>query len=245
MTGRFSFGFSPDVSSSTIFPFAMSVYRYGLPALFFTVLSLSGHAQALTPAVAPPRVFVGLGAGYLSYQMPGRYTVNLPSVVPTVGVMFNPRWSLQVSAAYTGRKDAGSYTVSRFGANGQIANVTVSSATSHRTWAVPLMARYALLPPTQRFQVDLLGGVTLVHDTFRRAATTDSADVRIGNLAESTRKVGVNLTVGVGMRYALTPRLSLAGDAMLTRVLNGSTVSPHFAAPSLVVGLHYSLGHQE
>ena len=223
----------------------MSVYRYGLPALFFTVLSLSSHAQALPPAVAPPGVFVGLGAGYLSYQMPGQYTVNLSSVVPTVGVMFNSRWSLQVSAAYRGRKDAGSYTISRFGANGQIANVTVSSATSHRTWAVPVIARYALLPPAHRFQFDLLGGVTFVHDTFRRAATTDSADVRIGNLAESTRKVGVHLTVGVGMRYALTPRLSLTGDVMLTHVLNGSTVSPHFAAPSLVVGLRYSLGHHE
>ena len=63
-----------------------------IAVLFSTVLSLSGHAQALTPTVAPPSVFVGLGAGYLSYQMPGQFTVNLPSVVPTVGVMFNPRW---------------------------------------------------------------------------------------------------------------------------------------------------------
>lgn len=222
----------------------MRLFRCGLPALLATALAFPSHAQAGPPAAAP-RVLVGLGAGYLVYQLPGRFAVRLPALVPTVGVAFAPRWSLQVSGAYTGQTNAGSYAESRFGPSGQVTNVTYHVTTSHRTWAVPVLARYALRAPTHRWQLDALGGVTLVHDVFRRAATADSADVRIGDTTASTRTVGVSLTLGLGVRYALTPRLALTGDALLSRLLNGSAAAGQVPAPGLVVGLRYGLGRRE
>ena len=222
----------------------MLILRCGLPALLSTALAFSSHAQAGAPATAPPRVFVGLGAGYLAYDKPGQYAVRLPALVPTVGVVFSPRWSLQLSGAYHARTGTGSYTVTRFGPTGPGTNVTYGSTFTQHSWAVPLLARYALRAPARRWQVDLVGGVTLVHDTFRRAATTDSAGVRT-ETTTSTPKLGVHLALGLGMRYALTPRLALTGDALLTRVLNGLAAPAFLAVPSVVVGLRYTLGRRE
>ena len=226
----------------------LSSPRGGWSALLLLVLPLASSAQTVPSGAingpAVPHAFVGLGAGYLAYEMPGAYTVRLPSLVPTVGVVFSPRWSLQVSGDYQARTEAGGYTVTRFGPTGPGTNVTYGSTVSQRTWAVPILARYALCAPTHRWQFDVLGGVTLVHDAFRRAATTDSADVHVG-ATTSTQRLGVNLTLGLGARYALTPRLSFTGDAMLTRVLNGSAAPARFATPSLVVGLRYALGRRD
>lgn len=222
----------------------LSITRCGLPALLSTALALASHAQAPAAASAP-HLYVGLGAGYFSYQMPGQYTVNLSSVVPSVGLVLNSRWSVQASGAYREQKDAGSYTVTRFGPTGLGTNVTVRSATFHHTWAVPILARYALRQPTKRFQVDVLGGVTLVHDSFRRATTTDSAEVRVEDTDQTTRKIGVNAALGLGVRYALTPRLALTSDVLLTYLLNASTASNRLTPPSLVVGLRYTFGSRK
>ncbi len=165
--------------------------------------------------------------------------------MPTVGVVFSPWWSLQVSGAYRARTEAGSYAVTRFGPTGQGANVTYGSTITQRTWAVPLLASYGLRSPAHRWQFDVLGGVTLVHDAFRRAATTDSADVRIGTTTTSTQHLGVNLTLGLGVRYAVKLRLSLVGNTLLTRVLNGAAAPARCATPSLVVGLRSALGRWE
>jgi hypothetical protein len=195
--------------------------------------------------MSAPRLYIGLGAGYFSHQMPGQYTVNMSSVVPTVGLELSSRWSVQASGAYRKQKDAGGYTVTRFSPTGLVTNVTMRSATSHQIWAVPILARYALRQPTKRFQVDVLGGVTLVHDTFRRAATTDSAEVRVSDTDQTTRKTGLNATLGLGLRYALTPRLALTGDVMTTYLLNASSASARVAPPSAAVGLRYTFGRPE
>lgn len=222
----------------------MLLLRCGLPALLSTAFAFSSHAQAVAPAADTPRVFVGLGAGYLAYDLPGQYAVRLPALVPTVGVVLSPRWSLQLSGAYHARTQAGHYTVTQFGPTGPGTNVTYGSTSTQRSWAVPLLARYALRAPARRWQVDLVGGVALVHDTFRRTATTDSAAVRT-ETTTSTPKLGVHLALGLGVRYALTPGLSLTGDALLTRALHGPSAPAFLAVPSVVVGLRYTLGRRE
>lgn len=220
------------------------------PVLLSLALPLASRAQTVpAPEPAAPHLFVGLGAGVLQYQLPGGYTVNLhtlvPALMPTVGLAFGPRWSLQVSGAYRARTEAGGYTVSRFGPQGQAATVTYSSRITQRTWAVPLLARYALCAPAHRWQFDVLGGVTLVHDAFRRAATTDSAEARIATTDQTTRRVGVQVALGLGVRYALTPRLALTGDALVTRIVNAAPPQGNAVAPSLVLGLRYDVGRRK
>ena len=223
------------------------------PALLALALPLASHAQSTpagpAPGPAAPHLFVGLGAGLLQYQLPGGYTVNLhtrvPALVPTVGVAFGPRWSLQLSAVYAAHRDAGQYDRITFLATGGATTQNTTVTTGQRTWAVPVLVRYALRPPTRRFQLDVLGGVGLVSYAFRRQQTTDSAGVRVTDTDRTTRHVGVHVSLGLGLRYALTPQLSLTGDALVTRIVNSPAPQGNAIAPSLVLGLRYDLGRRK
>ncbi|SMC00693.1 outer membrane insertion C-terminal signal [Hymenobacter roseosalivarius DSM 11622] len=200
--------------------------------------------QAQTPDAPArahsPQVFVGVGGLFAGCPLPKGGAVNLKSFVPTLGVQLRPRWGVEVSAAYDTdyRHTRASYETLD-PSTGQWV-VDYGTRTSRiRALLVPVLARYALLNrPAQRFQVDVLGGLSLVHAVARQSMTAGSGEpYELG----TSRATGVCLTLGPSVRYQVGAGLQVTAEAVLNRQVQ-SPRRLHAANPSVSAGVRYSFG---
>lgn len=211
-------------------------------SLLLAAAPLLGQAQTLDAPTRPhsPQVFVGVGGLFAGCPLPNGGLVNLKSFVPTLGLRLRPRWGVEVSAAYDTdyRHTRASYETYDPG-TGQW-GVDYATRTSRiRALLVPVLARYALLNrPVQRFQVDLLGGLSLVHAVMRQSMATGSGELYdLG----TNRATGVCLTLGPSVRYRVGSGLEVTAEAVLNRQVQ-SPRRLHAANPSVSAGVRYSFG---
>ncbi|GAA4009293.1 hypothetical protein GCM10022408_21710 [Hymenobacter fastidiosus] len=106
---------------------------------------------------------------------------------------------------------------------GTLANFQYSNTTTERTTSVSALARYTLTrKPAHRRQVDVLGGVTLMHRNFysRGFSGNDlSSPLETRSFDTNGSSNDVLLTAGLGLRYRLGPRCALNFDLTTNRNL--------------------------
>ena len=210
-------------------------------SLLTTALPLTSFAQTPATPVAPlPRFFVGIGGSFGGYPLPRQSGVNVATFVPTVGMQLRPRLALQVSGAYDASH---SYTNYDYG-DGQPNGEQVKRTNWNRTLVVPVLARYALTRrATQRFQADVLGGVSYVRFSVRSDVFRMSADGALLSTGEETATTNsACLTLGGGLRYIVCPRFELTADAVLNRQITSRTRSSYWVNPNLAAGVRYRFG---
>lgn len=217
-------------------------YRFGPSGSALPVPAAAG-------APVPARWFAGLGAGLGRYQLRrDESAVRVWSPVPTVGVQLTPRWALQASAAYGQDRSQTTYAYSRTFASGRRSAAYDLRDTRLRTWAVPVLARYAPGPaPARPWQVELLAGATGVRSAYyRTVSTTDDTGTVQPELAAAERRLRTALfpTVGAGVRYARGPRWAATADVAFTRLLAGGAnlFADRVWATNGAVGVRYVLG---
>ncbi|MDO7853803.1 outer membrane protein [Hymenobacter convexus] len=214
-------------------------------------LPLRSFAQGPAAAPAPAsRFYVGLAAFHSSYQnlwvWQPDYTGFRVPVQLTAGYQLRPRLALELGVAYRGHT-----------ATYEFADYYISSGTNTPTYyhyrntttsrvaSVTALARYALKrEPTQRFQVDVLGGATLVRSSYySRGSQTYLATGPDQEIAFSNH-VATNyvlLTAGLGLRYRLNPRLTLDFDIATNRNLTFPAYYGSFTG-STALGVRYRFG---
>ena len=225
----------------------MSLCRFLLPGLLAAALPLAGFAQTEAPAPAAPRFFVGLGI----YQLPQSSLMftGFAPVVPTFGVQLRPRLAVQASAAFRSTHHAYEYSATYYdvsgGAPGQYYDYTRYGSSRNRSLAVPVLARYTLTRRQRhRFQADLLGGFTWMHQAYhseqrlvdhvRATDTTSTYDQTYNSLY---------VTLGPSLRYRVWKGLELTGDLTYNLRVGGSLGRSYRGIEgNLAAGLRYRFG---
>lgn len=220
----------------------MLVPRILFGSFLLLLAPLVGQAQTSDgPArVHSPQVVVGVGGLFAGCPLPNGGLVNLKSFVPTVGVQVRPRWGVELSAAYdTDYRHTTTSYETLDPSTGQWALDYATQTRRIRALLVPVLARYALLNrPAQGFQVDLLGGLSLVHAVTRQSMAAGSGEpYELG----TSRATGVCLTLGPSVRYTVGAGLQVTAEAVLNRQVQSPT-RLHEANPSVSAGVRYYFG---
>ncbi|NML64356.1 porin family protein [Hymenobacter sp. RP-2-7] len=196
-------------------------------------------AQAAPRAVIP---YVGASLSVQTSQPFNAYSSTRLGPAFTVGAELNPRLALQLGSAYVWRRDAyhGAYTTN-------VGLVVEDNDTRLHTFTVPILLRATLTRPAGRWHVDGLAGPTIYYYVTHRnyLQTTQGQITRSGT--DSYVETQASLTLGPGVRYALTPRLELAANALAELYLSGFPYT--LAAPlssqlssHLLAGVQYRFG---
>ena len=222
-----------------------------LPQLYLSAFLLAAplHSVAQTLDAAPaatPRFYVGLGAYHSNFQNlsswgPGDTGFRVP-VQLTAGYQLRPRLALELGVAYSGRTAA--YTGFLIDQTGTT-SAQYSSTHTDRTASGSALARYALTrQPTNRLQIEALGGFTLVHTNFYfKNSITDYASPGPPPAPYTERNASNHLllTAGLGLRYRLSPRFALNFDITTNRNLNHPKTYNGYTG-SAALGLRYRFG---
>ncbi len=210
-------------------------------------LPLLGAAQATAPY---PRYYVGLGLYTSSYQpLGGIYSRGITVPVQlTVGYQLRPRLAVQASVAYsssnTNYSGLGKYYSGSAAAASPYAYFMYDGTSTYRTTSTTLLARYALTSQAaHRFQVDVLGGFTLVNRYSSLSGVRTDSDstnviVATSNYGYSGKQTDVLLAVGAGARYRFGRQL----EALLDVTLNRNLSAARFMGYATSLGLRYRFG---
>jgi hypothetical protein len=170
-------------------------------------LPLTSYAQTASGA---PGFYIGVGANLLS-NVPFNDQGIVPRLIGpalTAGVQFTPRLAGQVGLSYHSKKDSFTYLTAA-----QIGYVYSTYTYRSSYFIVPVLLRYTLTAPAQRFHVELAGGATLVH--ARGLFEGDSISPAIGRSSDTR----FNLTLGPAVRYVLSPSLELTATSLVSAVV--------------------------
>lgn len=184
----------------------MLSFRPLQPVFLALLLPVASRAQSASPAPATvPRFFVGAGGAFGGYALPNTSAGHVFAFVPTVGMQLTPHLAAQLSGTY--QLDH-SYTTFTYDPKYPGWSTTMRT-NRNRIVVVPILARYSLLRnPAHRFQLDVLGGVSLIRLTILSDVfPLDSNQQPLPSTQESTSTTNANITLGAGMRYALLPCL--------------------------------------
>ncbi|RZL09556.1 MAG: hypothetical protein EOO62_13955 [Hymenobacter sp.] len=178
-------------------------------AIVSGLVSLPGHAQT---APASPRFYVGLGANMLS-NVPFKDQGMVPRLVGpalTAGMQFTPRLAGQIGVSYQWKKDT--YPANFLDLTGYFVN---SVTYRYSYLIVPVLLRFTVTAPAERFHLDLLGGGTLLH--ARSYSTYAYSASGVGPAEQSVNSdTRYNLTLGPSVRAALSPRLELTASGLVS-----------------------------
>ncbi|MBD2720568.1 outer membrane beta-barrel protein [Hymenobacter armeniacus] len=201
----------------------MALPRLALSGLLLAAPLLS-RAQSAEPAPAAPRFYVGLAAYHSNYQnllssRNGDTGFRVP-VQLTAGYQLRPRLALELGAAYSGSTQSFTYDAQYFvnagGPGPTYYTYAYSNTTTLRTTSVSALARYTLTrKPEHRFQVDALGGLTLIHRSYYSRGTGGDDSSGTFQTAPYSYRGALDdllLTAGLGLRYRLTPHVGLKFD---------------------------------
>jgi hypothetical protein len=231
----------------------MSYSRLALGLLLASPLPSLAQIPDEAPAPAP-RFYVGLAAYHSNFQNLGSWrqgdTGFRVPVQLTAGYQLRPRLALELSGAYSGRTTSYSYDrtlIDEFGT--PYSRYQYSSTSTGRTASVSALARYTLTrSPSHRLQVDVLGGLTLVHTNYRSNSTQTndlSGTLRTEHFADHGTANNLLLTAGLGLRYLLTPRFALNFDLTTNRNLDYPVTYGNFTSGftgSAALGVRYRFG---
>ena len=222
----------------------MSLSRF-VPGALLLAAPLLGHAQS--PA---SRFYVGLAAYHSNYQnlaswRQGDTGFRVP-VQLTVGYQLRPRLALELGVAYRGHTNTYAYDYSYTTGSGILTNFHTSGTTTERIASVSALARYTLTrQPTNRLQVDVLGGGTLLHGNFySHGVRSDDFSGSLETTTFASRNVANDLllTAGLGLRYRLCSRFELNFDVATNYNLTEPTAYTDGFTGSSALGLRYRFG---
>lgn len=221
--------------------------RLPLGLLLAAPFPVLAQAPDAAPAAAH-RFYVGLAAYHSNYQNLSSWRqgdTGFPVPVQlTAGYQLRPRLALELGAAYSGRTGVYAYEGTQYGTS-TVFSYQYSNTFTERITSVSALARYALTrQPAHRFQVEALGGFTLVHrNTYSRGFEADdfSGTFETRPFADRINTNNLLLTAGLGLRYRLAPRLGLGLDLTTNRNLSSPEVYKGFTG-SAALGLRFQLG---
>jgi hypothetical protein len=190
---------------------------------------------AATGLLASPDGFSGTPTGPTTYN----HVPLLPKL--TIGWQVLPRLALQLSGQYAQQTDTYSFVQGSPDVNGQVVFIPGFHSFRLHSVAVPILARYTLTSNlARRFQVDLLGGATLV------GTTPEATTIRYDKSSTD-----VQLSLGPSFRYRVAPHWEVTADVVANYRLSedpiGSSVfSPNKASTRTALtgslGVTYGLG---
>jgi hypothetical protein len=173
------------------------------------ILPLASQAQ-ITPDAS--RFYVGVRANMLS-NVPFKDRGLVPQLVGpalTAGMQFTPRLAGQVGLSYHWGKETRDLLY-RFG------NITVTSRSKY--FSIPVLLRYTVTEPAQRFHFDILGGATLLHTTGSTSYTNSTGVLDPGFRDNSGSNTNFCLTLGPAVRAAISSHLELTASSAVSAVV--------------------------
>jgi hypothetical protein len=220
-------------------------HRYSFLTGLLMAVPLAGWAQGSTPAPAF-RYYAGLSAYTSDYQSIGGNSLSdlrVP-IQATLGYQLRPRLAVQVSAAYS----HSGFDYNNLGSNyyppgGLVASDYQSGKMSASYSTLSLLARYAVRHPDRRLQVDVLGGFSREHETYRNNYQYTALDSAKAVVSTSSVRTSYTytlwlLTAGLSTRYRLGQHLEAVLDATLNARVS-SLDSPPTLAGALGVRYHF------
>jgi hypothetical protein len=187
----------------------MRLFTFISANLILSTLPLIGLAQSTRTSIAS-KLMLGLGASYARYSTPSKFAPVL-----TASLQIKPRLTVQAGASYYWNKRKSYFgTYYDLASNEQHTDVVFTDY--DRLLAVPILARYTVTPLASKFNVDILGGAT---GLFYFGHYTETSTTRTQGTQTTTRdshnQFTSLLSLGLGLRYALTPQVEIVGDALV------------------------------
>lgn len=181
--------------------------------LLTSALPLVSAAQTTAPVA--PRFSLGLTGTYVKYDTPSRIIPTL-----TAGLQLTPRLALQLGVGYVWSKNS-YYNGSFFDSQSNQFHNDVTFTSYQRLLTAPLSVRYTVTPLAKRWQLDAIGGATALYyfGRYDESFTTPTQPRQIATRDSYDHFEGM-LSVGLGLRYALTPGVELVGDALINTAWN-------------------------
>ncbi|MFD1468913.1 outer membrane beta-barrel protein [Hymenobacter caeli] len=210
-------------------------------------LPLVGAAQSVAPASLSPQFFVGLGGAVNTYQRLDGFDKNSLAPVLTAGVQLRSRLALQIGVGYRQRTDQSSFSGGGYlDDSGQSQPSSSTSSYYQRRLRVPVLVRYGVTRGGQgRFQVDMLGGLTLERywNGYDYVVTNENTKAVVQNDFYHGAANGLYFTLGPSVRYRVGPHLDLTGDAVINCLLQRNT-APYYTfsdrlSGNLALGIRY------
>jgi hypothetical protein len=235
--------------NTSSFSLLMSISRLILGSLLLGS-SLTSYAQATEPAIAS-KFYVGLGVYSGPYQNLGRtntrdnkYTVPVQA---TLGYQLRPRLAVQLGLIYSGYKNKSEYDYDYTDTNNYRVNRNSNSAATVRAVNTSLLMRYTLTrQPAHHFQVDLVGGLMLIHQRAHLTSTDFYSYIDYPQAPTSTVENDdsytyneLNINLGPSFRYRFGQRLEAVGDILFNVPVTGNY---RRLDSSVALGLRYRFG---
>jgi hypothetical protein len=154
---------------------------------------------------------------------------------------------VQLGLTYSGYKSKSEYDYDYTDINNYRVNHTSNSAATVRTVNTSLLVRYTLTrQPAHRFQVDLAGGLMLVHQRAHLTSTDFYSYIDYPQAPTSTVENDdsytynqLNVNLGPSFRYRFGQRLEAVGDILFNVPVTGNY---RRLDSSLALGLRYRFG---
>lgn len=204
-------------------------------SLSLLIVLLLNAFSFVSRAQTTPKVSLGLGAAYTRFNSPRRVAPTL-----TASLQVAPRLALQVGGSYYWQQSK-SYFGSYFNVSTNEEHTEVVFTDYNRLLAVPLLARYTVTPLTSKFHADVLGGATglFYFGHYTETSTTQSQGTQTETRDSYNNFTGL-LSLGLGLRYALTPQVEVVGDALVNTAWNTNPFSRYSRFPaSYILGVRY------
>jgi hypothetical protein len=212
--------------------------------------SLTSYAQATESAIAS-KFYVGLSVYSGPYQNLGRTNtrdnrLSVP-VQATLGYQLRPRLSVQLGLTYSGYRYKSEYDYDYTDTNNYRVNRNSNSTVAVRTVNTSLLMRYTLTrQPAHRFQVDLAGGLMLIHQRVHLTSTDFYSYIDYPQAPTSTVENDdsytyneLNINLGPSFRYRFGQRLEAVGDILFNVPVTGNY---RRLDSSIALGLRYRFG---
>lgn len=229
-----------------------SLLLAGLGALLAGGGPLAATAQTLPTPATTGRYYVGLGGTLGAYQLSGKQSANILAPVLTGGRRLSLRLALEGSLIYhwdgSDESSEGTYFVSD-GNGGSRTGAAVFRSVYHvRTQAALALARYTLAYLlARRFQLDVAGGVFLLHTNtygYNHTLDKDTQEIIQGGYYVRYDLTTGGVLLGPSLRYHLTPRVELVGEFISNFVLGASPASVGRLAGTAGLSARYYFGNQ-
>jgi len=197
-----------------------------LPALSF--------AQAGADASGP---YLGLGTSLLTSQpFTDRGGSTLWGPALTGGVSLAPRLALELGLAYAGRNTHREYNYYDYNTGRPIKQ---SIDGKEKVYTFPLLLRATLTPLASRLHADVLGGATYLRATYTEQETYSTGLSRAVPESPATNRAIASL--GPGLRFACTPHIEVAANALVNYAFfEGASSFNNHLFLNTRLGVHYT-----
>lgn len=215
--------------------------------------SLIASAQALTGPTAAGRYYVGLGGVVGAYQLLGKQSTSVLGPALAVGRRLSPQLALEASFVYHwdgyDKSSEGQYFASDGNGGTRSGPAVFRSVYYQRTQVAQALARYTLAyVPASRFQLDLAGGVFLLHSNtygYNHTLDRDTQEILFGGYYVRYDLTSGGVLLGPSLRYRLKPQVELVGEFISSFTLGASPASVGRVAGTAGLSARYYFGQQD